>query len=85
LVSKSCEDRLKWWKANEAQFPIVGYLINHILGIIRTCQIEAKWIFPIVGILTRLHKCQLGTQNLDQLVLISKTGKMIHALIVKHL
>jgi hypothetical protein len=25
LVIESCEDSLKWWKAHEAQFPIVAY------------------------------------------------------------
>jgi hypothetical protein len=71
LEAKSCEDPLKWWKVHEAQLPIVRYLVHQILGIVGS-QIEVKRIFSIVGIMTRLRKCRLGTQNLNQLVLISK-------------
>jgi hypothetical protein len=56
LVAKSCEDPLKWWKAHEVQFLVIGYLACQILGIVKS-QIEVKQFFSIVGILTRLHKC----------------------------
>lgn len=35
-------------------------------------QIKAKWIFSIDGIPIKLHRCRLGTQNLNELILISK-------------
>jgi len=51
LVAKFCKDPLKWWKTNEAQFFIVGYL--EILGIVGI-QIETQRIFVVAEILTRL-------------------------------
>jgi len=69
LVAKSCENPLRWWKAHETQFPIVGYL--EILGIVGI-QIDTKQIFFVTIILTSLYKHQLGIWNLNQLVIISK-------------
>jgi hypothetical protein len=69
LVAKSCEDPLQWWKADETQFPIVGYL--EILGIVGI-QIETKQIFSVTRILTSLYKHRLGIWNFNQLVIISK-------------
>lgn len=40
LVTKSCENPLKWWKAHKAQFLILGYLTCQILDIVES-QIEA--------------------------------------------
>jgi len=34
LIVESCEDPLKWWKARETQFLVIGYLACHILGIV---------------------------------------------------
>ncbi len=65
------EDPLKWWKVHEVQFPVVRYLAHQNFGIVGS-QIELKNIFFIARILIRLQKCQLGTQNLNKLVLISK-------------
>jgi hypothetical protein len=46
-------------------------LACQILDIVGS-QIEIKRIFSIAEILTKLCKCQLGAQNLNQLVLISQ-------------
>lgn len=35
-------------------------------------QIETKQIFNIAGLITSLRRCRLGTENLDNLVLILK-------------
>jgi hypothetical protein len=40
LIAQSCKDPLKWWKTNEVQFPIVGFLACQILGTMGS-QIEA--------------------------------------------
>jgi hypothetical protein len=56
LVVKFGEDPLKWWKAHEVQFLVIGYLACQILGIVRS-QIEVEQFFSIVGILTRFCKC----------------------------
>ncbi len=34
VVVEFCEDPLKWWKAHERQFLVIGYLACHILGIV---------------------------------------------------
>ncbi len=48
-----------------------NFQLLKILGIVGI-QIETKWIFFVAGILTKLYRCRLGIQNLNQLVIISK-------------
>ncbi len=44
---------IKWWKTHETQFLVVRYLVCQILGIARS-QIETKWFFSSIKIVTTL-------------------------------
>ncbi len=46
-------------------------LVRQILGIPIT-QIETEIIFSIVGVLIALRRCQLQTNNLDNLIFVHK-------------
>ncbi len=35
---------LQWWQKHESMFPIVGFLVRQLLGIVKS-QIETKRIF----------------------------------------
>ncbi len=49
---------LEWWAKHESLFPIVAFLVHHILGIVCS-QIEIKRFFSLVEILTNLRRCHL--------------------------
>jgi len=71
VSQKELKSPLAWWKTHESQFPNVGFLAKQILGILRS-QIEIERIFNSVDVLTSLHHCQLGLDNLDALMMILK-------------
>jgi len=52
-------------------FPTIGFFIHQILGIVRS-QIKTKRIFSLVGILTNIRKCNLQSENLENLIFVSK-------------
>ncbi len=52
-------------------FPIIGFLIHQILGIIES-QIEMKRCFSLVGTLTILTRCNLELNNLNNLIFMRK-------------
>jgi hypothetical protein len=52
-------------------FPIVGFLVRQILGILGS-QIEIERIFSLVGILTNLRRCHLQSKNQEKLNFYSK-------------
>jgi hypothetical protein len=60
-----------WWKANEAQFLAIEYLLCQTLNIVGN-QIEMTWLFSTIGILTRFFRWWPWDQNSNKLVLISK-------------
>nr|XP_024402695.1 uncharacterized protein LOC112295398 isoform X2 [Physcomitrium patens] len=66
---KECENPLAWWKVREVQFPNVGFLARHILGIVGS-QVETERIFSVVGLISAIRRRHLCTDNLDKLVLI---------------
>jgi len=47
------ENFLRWWANHAMQFPHVSILACQMLGIVGF-QIETKWIFNVVGIITNL-------------------------------
>jgi hypothetical protein len=51
--------------------PIVGFLAQHILGIVRS-QIEIEMIFSLATILINLRRCRLQTVNLNKLIFVNK-------------
>ncbi len=53
----------------ERSCPNVSFLAHQFLSI-PSSQIETKWIFNIVEILTNLHWCWLNVQNIDKLIMI---------------
>jgi hypothetical protein len=60
---------LEWWKENEVQFPIVGFLDQQLLAI-HGFQIKTKCIYNVDCILISLRQCKLGTFNLDSFIMI---------------
>jgi hypothetical protein len=52
-------------------FPIIGFHIHKILGIIES-QIDMKRIFPLVGMLIILTRCHLQLDNLNNLIFVRK-------------
>jgi hypothetical protein len=49
---------------HEGQFRNVGFFAKQILGI-SSSQIEIKWVFNLVGVLTALRHCHLQVGNMD--------------------
>jgi hypothetical protein len=62
---------LHWWEKHGNMFPIVGFCVRQILGIIGS-QIEIEIIFSLPRILTSIRKCHLQLENLDKLIFVSK-------------
>jgi len=60
-----------WCKKHETTFPIVGFLIKDILGIVGS-QIETKRNFSLIGILTNLRRCRLQLDNFLNLIFVNK-------------
>ncbi len=56
VSSSACANPLTWWHMHEGQFPNVGFLAKHILGILDS-QIEIGQVFSLVGVLTTLRCC----------------------------
>jgi hypothetical protein len=48
----------QWCGKHEVMFPIVGFLVHQILGIVGS-QIEIERIFSLASILINLKKCRL--------------------------
>jgi len=65
------ENFLRWWANRAMQFSHVSFLACQVLGIVGF-QIETKWIFSVVGIITNLLQSKLGIDNLDHRVLVIK-------------
>jgi hypothetical protein len=55
--AKNIKCPLEWWRKHKSMFPIVGFLVRKILGIVGS-QIETKTIFSIVSIIN-LKRCHL--------------------------
>jgi hypothetical protein len=53
-------------------FPIVGFLTQHIFGIIGS-QIEIERIFSLVRIFITFRKCHLQIENLEKLIFVNKS------------
>jgi hypothetical protein len=62
---------LEWWVKHKSLFPIVAFVVRHILCIVGS-QIKTKIIFSLVGIFTNLRRCCLQSNNLDKIIFISK-------------
>jgi hypothetical protein len=62
---------LTWWKSHELQFPNISFVARKVFRILGS-HIEIERIFSIAGVLTSLHHCRLGVENLDKLVIIMK-------------
>ncbi len=79
LVVESCEDPLKWWKARERQFLVIGYLACHILGIVGAkLKQKIRVAMHVVVVFGSFYKfCFLGYvnvfSNLNITKLLSKT------------
>ncbi len=62
---------LEWWKKHETMFPIIGFLVKHILEI-ANFQIETVNLFPLTKNLTNLRKSHLQSKNLEKLIFVDK-------------
>jgi hypothetical protein len=69
--AKDIKCLLEWWKKHETIFPIIGFLVKHILEIVKF-QIEPMNLFPLTKNLTDLKKCHLQSKNLKNLILMNK-------------
>jgi hypothetical protein len=56
---------------HEAMFPTVGFLACQILSIVGS-QIEIERIYFLTGMLTNLWRCHLQSENLENLIFVSK-------------
>ncbi len=62
---KDIECLLKCWRKHETMFPIVGFLVRKILGIVGF-QIKIEKFFSIVEIFANLKRCHLQLNNLEK-------------------
>jgi hypothetical protein len=49
---------LQWWQKHESMFPVMGFLVHQILGIVGS-QIKIERMFYLSYILANLKQCQL--------------------------
>jgi hypothetical protein len=68
---KNIKCPLEWWAKHESLFPIVAFLVHHILSIFGF-QIEIENKISLDGILTNLRRCHLQSDNLDKIFFVSK-------------
>ncbi len=61
----------KWWEEYEIMFPIVGFLVPKILGIVGL-EIEMEMIFSLIRILTNLRRSRLQLDNLKKFMFVNK-------------
>jgi hypothetical protein len=54
VIEKECKDPLAWWRAHEVHYSYVGFVAQHILGIVGS-QIEVERVFSIASICTILR------------------------------
>jgi hypothetical protein len=55
--AKDIKCPLEWWRKHKSMFPIVGFFVRKILGIVGS-QIETKTIFSLASIIN-LKRCHL--------------------------
>ncbi len=68
---KNIKYPLQWCEKHESMFPIVGFCVNRIIGIVGS-QIEIERIFSLAGIFTSLRRCHLQLEILNKLIFESK-------------
>jgi len=54
-------------------FPYLGFLAHQVMEIVGS-QIKVEWMFNMARVIIGLKQCQLGIENLDNIVLITKIG-----------
>ncbi len=69
---KNIKCPFQWWQKHEGMFPIVGFLVQQIFGVVGS-QIEIEGIFSLPKIFINLRKCCLHTENLEKLIFVNKT------------
>ncbi len=52
-------------------FPYLGFLAHQVMEIVGS-QIKVEWMFNMARVIIGLKQCQLGIENLDNIVLITK-------------
>jgi hypothetical protein len=68
---KDIKRPFKWWEEYEIMFPIIGFLVHKILGIVES-EIEMEMLFSLARILTNLKRFRLQLDNFKKFIFVNK-------------
>jgi hypothetical protein len=69
--AKDIKCLLEWGTKHKFLFPIVAFLVHHILGIVCS-QIKIIFFFSLARIFTNLRRCHLQSNNFNKIIFVSK-------------